>query len=66
MPAPPSPLAAAYARPTMAFPGLWVPAGSLAEGGAAQRERSDDEAVERGIAWIVDGARARLAARQAG
>ncbi|MBR8234106.1 tetracycline resistance transcriptional repressor TetR [Burkholderia sp. AU42008] len=38
----------------------------LAKGWAALRERSDDEAFERGIAWIVDGARARLAVRRAG
>ncbi|AOL03063.1 MULTISPECIES: tetracycline resistance transcriptional repressor TetR [Burkholderia] len=38
----------------------------LAEGWAALRERSGDEAFERGVAWIVDGARARLAARRRG
>ncbi|MCA8234175.1 tetracycline resistance transcriptional repressor TetR [Burkholderia cenocepacia] len=38
----------------------------FAQGWAALRERSGDEAFERGIAWIVDGARARLAARRAG
>ncbi|MDN7930889.1 tetracycline resistance transcriptional repressor TetR [Burkholderia metallica] len=36
----------------------------LANGWAALRERSGDAAFERGIAWIVDGARARLAARR--
>jgi len=38
----------------------------LAKGWAARRERSGDEAFERGVAWIVDGARARLAARRRG
>ncbi|MCM3578826.1 TetR/AcrR family transcriptional regulator C-terminal domain-containing protein, partial [Micrococcus luteus] len=38
----------------------------FAQGWATLRERSGDEAFERGIAWIVDGARARLAARRAG
>ena len=36
----------------------------LANGWAALRERSGDAAFERGIVWIVDGARARLAARR--
>ncbi|MBR8131571.1 tetracycline resistance transcriptional repressor TetR [Burkholderia ambifaria] len=38
----------------------------LAQGWAALRERGGDEAFERGVALIVDGARARLAARQRG
>lgn len=38
----------------------------LAKGWTALRERGGDEAFERGVALIVDGARAHLAARQRG
>ncbi|KFG96352.1 TetR family transcriptional regulator [Burkholderia paludis] len=38
----------------------------LAQGWAALRERGGDDAFERGVALIVDGARARLAARKPG
>ncbi|WP_175923066.1 tetracycline resistance transcriptional repressor TetR [Burkholderia latens] len=38
----------------------------LAQGWAALRDRGGDEAFERGVALIVDGARARLAARRRG
>ncbi|VBB11626.1 tetracycline resistance transcriptional repressor TetR [Burkholderia stabilis] len=38
----------------------------LAKGWAALRERGGDEAFERGVTLIVDGARARLSARKPG